>query len=104
MPNVNLDELIDADLSITLDGKQWSVLPADAVVYSLLAETTKGDVQAAYKAAITCLPDVPAERVKKLSVTQVNAVLELACEGIGKVEALASPNSAPAGARKKRRG
>lgn len=101
---INLDELIDPSLSVVLDGQEVPVLPVDAICYRLLANTKQGGVEAIeamYQAAIRCLPSLSEERVLRLTAAQANAVVSLASQDVGKVEAVAAPNSAPGGRKPK---
>lgn len=97
---VNLDALLNADLSVTLDGEEVPVKPIDGGAYQLLSSMEgEASVGVMYKVASRCLPTLAEERVLSLTPAQVGAVVKLASEGVDQVEAVASPNSAPAGIR-----
>lgn len=95
---VDLDALIDPDLSVTLDGNPVRVAPIDGVGLQLLQGMTEAtSVDRLYKIACLCLPSLSEERVRRLTPAQVGAVVKLASEGVEAVEELAPKNSAPAG-------
>lgn len=101
--NVNLDELIGAQRTVTLDGKRIPIVPVDGVSYQLMVAARKEGEEAVllamYEVAKQCLPSLSAARIMKLSARQVGGAMAAASEGVERVEALASPNSAPAGVR-----
>lgn len=103
-PALNLDALLESDLSVILDGKPTKVLPIDGIGYQLAASVAETkNVEGMYKVAARCLPDLPEERVYRMTIEQINAVVEVASGTAKQVEATASPNSAPAGSRKLKR-
>lgn len=107
MPNptvIDLDALLDSSVVAKIDGKDEPLHPLDGIAYHKL--TNAGDspsVQLMYEIAGGCLPTVSQDRVMKLTPAQVGAILKKAREMAENVEALASPNSAPAGKRGKAR-
>jgi hypothetical protein len=100
---VDLDALIDPNLSVTLKGKTVKVKPIDGACFQLLSRLEGGEksVELMYDVAGRCLPSLTETQVLELTPIQVAAVVKLASEGVEEVEALAPPHSAPAGARRK---
>ncbi len=90
---VDLDALIDPDLSVTLDGEKVAVQPIDGVGLQLLqGMTADNSAERLYKIAGRSLPALSEERVMALTPAQVGAIVRLATEDVEAVEALASPN------------
>lgn len=106
---VILGELAEAD-SIVIDGTKYPVKPIDGFAYQLLGQIKGDDVEAieiSYKVAARCLAPAMTfdqvfgtEEAVGLSAVQVGQVIEKAKAQAMKVEALASPNSAPASAKR----
>lgn len=110
-PTVSLSELVDSDLSVELNGKEYKVKPIDGFAYHLLQNNQGGDqaVEIMYRIAARCLaPGMTKEQVfgtedeTGLSATQVGAVVQVAQSQVKTVEALASPNSGRTGNKGKR--
>lgn len=101
--NVNLDELIGTQRTVTLDGKQIPIVPVDGASYQVMVAARKEGEEAIllamYEVAKQCLPSLSPERIMKMTARQVGGVMAAASEGVERVEALASPNSEPAGER-----
>jgi hypothetical protein len=100
---IDLDALIDPNLSATLKGKSIPVKAIDGACFQLLSRLEGGEqsVGLMYEIAGKCLPSLSEAQVLELTPIQVAAVVKLASEGVEEVGALAPPNSAPAGARRK---
>lgn len=97
---LNLDELIDPTLQVVLDGETVPLKPVDGVGLQLLSGMTpESGADVFYKVAMRCLPTVSEARVMSMTPVQVGAIVKMATEGVEAVEALASPNSGPAGTR-----
>jgi hypothetical protein len=101
---INLDSLLKSEGSVIVDGEEVRVLHIDGESYDLIASIQDvGNVVPMYKAAARCVPGLPEERVMRMSIEQINAIIEVASGTVKDVEALASPNSEPAGVRKKQK-
>ena len=98
---VDLDVLFQVR-KVRLDGKEIVVTPLDGVSYQRLLEikkagpATKGeDLLVMYEVAKQCLPNVPEERVMKLSAPQIGALISVAQSSIDEVEATIPKRKAP---------
>jgi hypothetical protein len=100
---VDLDALINPDVSVTFKGKKVPVKPVDGTCFQLLSRLEGGEqsVELMYEIIGKGLPSLSKEEVLELTPLQARAVIGLMSEGVEEVEALAPPNSAPAGARRK---
>ena len=85
---VNLDALFQLAGEVTVDGKGYTVHPLDCVgyeMYEALAENPAGTkVSDLYKIAARCCPDLPVERLHRMTPPQIGALLKVAT---GQVEA-----------------
>jgi hypothetical protein len=100
---VDLDALLNPNVSVTFKGKNVPVKPIDGTCFQLLTRLEGGEqtVELMYEIIGRCLPSLSKEEVLELTPIQAKAVIELVSEGVREVEALAPPNSAPAGVRRK---
>ncbi len=96
---INLDSLIDQNLSVILKGETVAVKPIDGRCYQLLAKLENGEqaVGIMYEIAQRCLPTLSEEQVFELTPLQVKAVVAVASGKVEEVEQSASPFSEPAG-------
>lgn len=103
-------EGLDQPGVVTLNGKRYHVKPIDGYGYRLLAQAKKKDdvekLDVVYQIAAKCLAGelsrdevIGTEDIQGLSADDAARVLEAAQAQAEKVEALASPNSVPAGPR-----
>jgi hypothetical protein len=98
---VDLDVLFQVR-KVRLDGKEIAVAPLDGVSYQKLNELTKNgqprkgeDLLVMYDVAKQCLPDVPEDRVMKMSAPQIGALIGVAQSSIDEVEASIPKRRAP---------
>jgi hypothetical protein len=98
---VDLDALFQVR-RVKLDGREITVAPLDGVSYQKLVElTTSGPVQKGedllvmYDIAKQCLPDLPEERVLKMSAPQIGALIGVAQSSIDEVEESIPKRKAP---------
>lgn len=93
--SINLDALIDPNLSVVLNGKTVRVKPIDGRCYQLLSKLESGEqaVGIMYDIAGRCLPDLTEDEVFALTPQQVKAVVAVASGQAEEVEESASPFS-----------
>jgi hypothetical protein len=102
-----LNELVNPELKVTLRGQEYRVHPMDGYGYDLIKRVQKeNDVPLMYSLAARCLmPQMTRDEVFGteetigLTADEVAKVIQAASDQAEKIEALASPNSAPAGKR-----
>lgn len=104
---VVLDELVNPNLTVELNGKAYAVKPIDGFAYQLLQGVSGKDelkvVEILYRIAARCLAPamtreevLGSEETTGLTVEQVSAVVQVARSQVEQVEAITSPNSEPA--------
>lgn len=100
-------EELTASRTVTLNGKQYPVKPIDGFGYQLLQNVTdESSLMTMYEVAAKCLaPGMTRDQVfgtaeiQGLSAEEIGMVMFAAKASVKDVEALASPNSEPAGSR-----
>lgn len=110
MPNANdtktynLDAVNPVAGKVTVKGRTYVVRPVDGFGYEIVANMGTGQDAIAnlYRVAQRCVPDMPEDVLKSLTIQQVQLVGEIASGTAKAVERSAATNPPKAGAKRKR--
>jgi hypothetical protein len=104
--NVNLDEIVDPEITITLEGQKHHIRAVDGVGFDILSKmTNETSVSAFYDVAVRCAESgsLSEQKIRSLSPAKIAAIVKAATQGAENVEQTVEKNSGRPATRKRER-